>query len=104
MNIINRTEFIDKFNDIMRSNGTDCGDDNHPLWLAEKFDPTNRIKCNWFVCVVPFTANAQYYWDWCNSTLAGQVACFSSDDHEQEEWWGFTNENDTLIWLLKWTK
>lgn len=73
-----------------------CKDD-HPLWIPESDIPT---PCTHFVCL-PNPLYEREYWLWCTDTLAGYVRCFSSK--ESEEWWGFTNEKDIPLWLLKWT-
>ena len=103
--MMNRKGFSTKFNEIMRNHGRDCANDEHPLWEAEKRS-TPRIFCKWFVCVKPLTvfdaSERQDYWTWVRETLRGQVVCFSSDLNAKEEWWGFTNKKDALIWMLKW--
>jgi hypothetical protein len=102
---LTREEFTDEFNRIMRNHG-DCSAPDHPLWEAEKFTE-RQIKCQHFVCIKPIVQQdwkKAEYWHWVNTTLQGDITCYSSDDREQEEWWGFTNEADIAIWMLKWAK
>lgn len=104
MTILNRNEFISKFNEIMRDHGPSCSNDDHPLWEAEKSYPT-RVMCSHFICVPPIlTTNTKKsdYWYWVTQSMSGQLVCYSSDDREREEWWGFTNEKDIPLWILKW--
>jgi hypothetical protein len=79
-------------------------DDEHVIWNAEKFNPDNRFFCQWFVCVKPFMLqeDKDEYWEWCNKNLTGKITCFSSSTDSMEEWWGFTEKQDILIWLLRW--
>jgi hypothetical protein len=105
MSVLNRQEFITEFNHIMRDHGG-CEDPDHPLWEAEKFS-TTQVQCQYFVCVKPIVFDGwekHTYWDWVNTTLQGDVTCYSSDDRERQEWWGFTKEEDVPIWILKWAK
>jgi len=105
---MNRTEFIARFNEIMRHHGGGCEKDDHPLWEAEKAD-TPRIKCKWFVCVKPLRMRStdtskSDYWYWVTNTLKGRVTCYSSDHDNNEEWWGFQYKKDMTMWVLKWSK
>jgi hypothetical protein len=100
MEIVSRKEFRDKFsgvfNEIIRA--------DHPLWIPEReFEP--KTKCIKFILTkkINFTSEEKYdYWEWCNSTLNGVVRCFSSGD--EDEWWGFSNSDDVVIWTLRWAK
>jgi hypothetical protein len=100
MEIMSRKEFSDKFsgvfNEILHA--------DHQLWIPETdFEP--KATCIKFIRTkrLLFTSNDKYdYWDWCNETLKGQVRCFSSGD--EDEWWGFTDPDDVVIWTLKWAK
>lgn len=79
-----------------------------PLWIPESFDG-RKIRCRWFVCVRPLGIGDQSflgrYWEWCDSTLTGEVRCFSSSyDDDGEEWWGFTHKRDIAWWQLKWVQ
>lgn len=105
MKILNRQEFIAEFNIIMRNHGKDCADPDHIIWEAEKYI-TPPHKCQWFVCVTPLDVdrNISNYWEWVKETLNEVVVCFSTDPAEQAEWWGFTDEQDAVIWTLKWAK
>lgn len=95
--ILNRQEFADSFNSLKEG----LGDSNSPLWVPEE---DTKEPSNWFVCVEPIEVSRfkRAYWDWCNSTLTGKVRCYSSDTDNKKEWWGFTNQEDIVIWTLKW--
>jgi hypothetical protein len=100
MEIMSREEFKDRFsvdfNEVIRA--------DHPLWIPEN-DFAPKTKCIKFVLTTKlnFTSEAKYeYWEWCNSTLNGIVRCFSSGD--ENEWWGFSDPDDVVIWTLKWAK
>ena len=102
--ILNRKEFIAKFNEIMRNHG-DVEHDDHPLWIPEFFEPNIRTVCNWFIMVKPVDirgSTKEKFWAWCNEILNGELLCYSSSSDEQEEWWGFTCKDDIMIWVLKW--
>lgn len=85
--------------------------DNSPLWATEEH---YRKKSRWFVCVRPINAHSeltvdgrtpkQEFWLWCNRHCAGQILCYSSDDENQEEWWGFSHQADIVLWMLKWSQ
>ena len=111
---LTRIEFIERFNEIMRHHGQNCDDPTHPLWQAERFMADEnwyedeQPKCQWFVCVKPIDfshdsgTSKSEYWMWVTETLTGYTACFSSDDREDEEWWGFTDKKDLTMWMLRW--
>lgn len=103
MSILSRKEFAEYFNnlDLHRKFG---GADS-PLWEAECDIP----KCKWFVKVKPLDISGKRhgyknkYWDWCDKNLKGKTRCFSSDTLSSEEWWGFTDKNDIVFWVLRWS-
>ena len=96
--IYSRKEFADYFN----NKRDELGADNSPLWAAEE-----GSICQWFIKVRPLSfhkssAAKSNFWFWCVTHLAGNVVCYSSDDYNEEEWWGFTVETDIVLWVLKW--
>ncbi len=97
--IYNRQQFADMWNEEKHG----LGELDSPLWIPEEtFSP---VKCEWFVCVEPLLAvrtSKNLFWDWCNKNLKGQCRCFSSNPDSQEEWWGFTDNKDIPLWMLKW--
>jgi hypothetical protein len=98
--ILSRAEFIDYFRGLdYRIDGNDpfC-----PLWVPEE---DGNINCQWFVAVKPLSVHKikSSYYDWCNQTLKGSIRCFSSSLEEQQEWWGFTEHKDVVVWMLKWS-
>lgn len=80
---------------------TDFSADDSPLWAVEQ---STQIIPQWFVCVKPVRVVTQIedYWQWCEKHLTGKLLCYSSSDEDQEEWWGFTNKDDGILWILKW--
>lgn len=86
--VVNREQFITIF---------DINSDDHVVWAYEKHI---SIKSSHFVCI-PSIIIRENYWKWCEKTLKGRVACYSSNDNE--EWWGFTEKEDIMIWMLRWS-
>lgn len=97
--LITRKEFADMFNQRRKGLGDPCS----ALWEAECDIP----KCQWFAKVKPlkvFRPGYKHeYWDWCDSYLTGKTRCFSSDIDDETEWWGFTDLDDIVLWMLKWS-
>ena len=94
--ILSRQEFSQHFNDLKAG----LGYEDSPLWIPDEDTPSE-----WFVCVKPIGVHRfkfQYY-DWCNNTLKGRVRCYSSNDEDKQEWWGFTVKEDIVLWTLKWS-
>lgn len=96
--IYTRAQFADMWNEEKPG----MGDADSPLWVPE--DSTNNIRCEWFVCIRPLGVQhfKKQYWAWCDENLVGTCRCFSSSVEGPEEWWGFTNEDDIALWMLKW--
>ena len=94
--ILTRAQFVDYFNNL----GAGLGNDDSPLWIPEE----SGDRCEMFVCVKPIGVSRfkWAYYNWCNTTLKGKVFCYSSDPDNQKEWWGFTNRDDIVLWMLKW--
>ena len=101
MEILSRNEFKDAMGMIFQSEK--LGGD-HPIWIPEKeFEP--EVKCIKFLRTKPikrWETTKEDYWAWCNEVLHGEARCFSSGD--EDEWWGFTDPDDIVIWTLKWAK
>lgn len=101
MTILTRQEFSDYFNNLHLDSR--LGAAGSQLWEAECDIP----NCQWFIKVKPLNISGKRhgyknsYWDWCNKNLSGKTRCFSSDS-DNEEWWGFTNKNDLVFWILRW--
>lgn len=96
--VVDRAQFTSIFDKIFEDKGGI--DDAHILWEVER---TQNIKCKYFVCATPINVDYSKYWDWCNSTLNGNAVCFSSNSEDNEEWWGFTDKEDIIIWMLRWS-
>ena len=97
--IINREEFARHFNTLKDG----LGGPDSALWIPEE-DSHPADLSNWFVCVEPIGVSRfkWAYWEWCNETLQGKVRCYSSNTDDQQEWWGFTDKDDIVVWMLKW--
>jgi hypothetical protein len=101
--MITREEFK-KYFSLKGGNG--ITDEGSPLWIPETGLLSDN-KCVAFVRLNPpiksevFELGFIEFWDWCGDNLKGEVRCFSSN--EDEEWWGFTNPHDIVLWMLKWT-
>lgn len=94
--VLDRTEFADHF----RSLDKRLAGPESPLWIPDEDTPSE-----WFVCVEPIGVHRfkfEYY-NWCNNTLKGKVRCYSSASENKQEWWGFTDREDIVLWMLKWT-
>ena len=93
--ILTRDEFAHTFNTLKEG----LGNEDSPLWI-----PDDNLPSEWFVCVKPIGVHRFKfdYYNWCNSALRGQVRCYSSASEDQKEWWGFTNKDDIVVWMLKW--
>ena len=96
--ILSRAEFAQMFNDIKSG----LGDPDSPLWLPDDAVPGDPSE--WFVSVKPLRVHQfkSGYYGWCRSALSGQVRCYSSDTDNQQEWWGFTQQEDIALWKLRW--
>jgi hypothetical protein len=92
--IVSREEFSNIFNTIKPG----FGDTGSPLWEADR---GIVLGCQWFVkaSTIDFSCR-DTYWKWCSTNLKGVTRCFSIG--EEEEWWGFTNKDDIVIWTLRW--
>jgi hypothetical protein len=52
----------------------------------------------WFICIKPLWPNYSHEY---NKDYKGSVRCYSRS--ENAEWWGFTNKDDIVQWVLRWT-
>ena len=99
--ILTRSEFTDYFE--QQQPGIAAADG--PLWIPETY--LRPCHCTWFVQVRPLlepTSDLTFYHTWCRENLSGEIRCFSSDSRNKHEWWGFTDPNDIIIWLLRWSQ
>lgn len=93
--MLSRQEFADHFNSLDER----LGKPDSPLWI-----PDDNLPSEWFVCVKPLGIHKlkEEYYAWCKSALKGRVRCYSSSPEEEQEWWGFTHQEDIVAWTLKW--
>ena len=96
--MLTRAEFAEHFNKL----DPRLGREDSALWLPDEVESGGPSQ--WFVCVKPIGVHRFKfgYYDWCNKTLKGRVRCYSSDNDSKQEWWGFTDKEDIVIWMLKW--
>jgi hypothetical protein len=96
--MLTRNEFVEYFDQL--DPRIQAAESSSPLWIPEQ----DTIQCQWFVCAKPINASTfdSTYFTWCQQMLQGAVLCFSSDTDNQQEWWGFTHQEDIPLWMLKW--
>lgn len=98
--MLTRLEFANHFNQIKPGLGKPTGS----LWIPEDYLAKNRRY--WFVCVPPLKISRQgrslEYYTWCKDNLSSSPLCYSTNDFDNTEWWGFKNRNDIMFWMLKW--
>ena len=94
--LLDRAKFAHHFDEIKDG----LGDEDSPLWIPEE----DIGPCQWFLRVKLLRAHhfKKEYWAWCDENLIGDVRCFSSDSEHEQEWWGFTDKQDMVLWTLKW--
>lgn len=99
--ILSRKDFVTHFEKLLGQINN-----NSAIWIPEM--GLAEFRSQWFVCVKPvlgcqwhFTKSD--YWNWCDKNLKGRIRCYSSDNVQQEEWWGFTDKRDIPLWILKWS-
>jgi hypothetical protein len=97
VSILTRSEFKDYWNNIKEG----LGNADSPLWEAER--EIFKGNYQWFVSKsITSYGNLEEYWQWCEVTLKGNITCYSASSEENQEWWGFTNKDDIVIWSLRW--
>ena len=100
--MITREEFIAWWDKLVPENPANRPD--HPLWIPEtqlKPGPPSQ----WFVQhYYKEELDNGEYWTWCNANLRGQARCYMQNEEEGNcwEWWGFTDQQDVVLWMLKW--
>jgi len=95
--MLTREEFANTFNHMQAG----LGDSSSPLWVPEQMP--GSIESKWFICVKPFMRTSKkQFWNWCATNLHGQLRCYSSDNENKQEWWGFTDKRDIVLFMLKW--
>lgn len=99
--MITREEFKERAQVFTLISQKDITADDSPLWSVER---RMKIKPEWFICINRDTLDVDLkdYWNWCYTHLSGELICYLSSD-KHGEWWGFTNKDDIVIWLLKWS-
>lgn len=95
--VLSREEFIGHFNQFIYP---DVIDIKHCIWEAEN-NHSSKPLCQYFVNITPIEEDMKIYWDWVETNMRGKTTCYSSDG-EYEEWWGFTDKYDIVLWSLRW--
>lgn len=108
--ILDRYDFI-KYFESMENGNSELTERGGALWFPET-DPflniDNSPPSEWFINISPKIVSNRnnwsdlrdQYWEWCSQNCKGTVRCYSSS--EEEEWWGFTNKQDIVWWVVKW--
>lgn len=97
--ILTREQFVDWWDQVVPENPANRPD--HPLWIPET-EIRPGAPSGWFVKASCRRTGQPDYWSWCDANLKGMVRCYMLDEQADAEWWGFTNQEDLLIWMLKW--
>jgi hypothetical protein len=90
--ILTRAEFVEYWN----RHPLGLGQPDSALWVYERH---RGISSQWFVHVG--ISQGPDYDAWCDAHCQGTVLCYSDDG--QKQWYGFTDRNDIVFWLLKWS-
>lgn len=108
--MITREEFIAWWDNMVPENPADRED--HPLWIPEHSWQYTGLEgalppstpSQWFVKHLDCGIITPDYWSWCDANLKGTVRCYMLDTHEDGDWawWGFTDRDDIVLWMLKW--
>jgi hypothetical protein len=99
--ILDRKQFGKYWDDF--ANHTNLGSDGRAIWRTADLR-RGGSPIQWFVKIKPIEPWAEIqsqYWDWCHRNLEGDLVCYSSGD--EDEWWGFENKHDIVLWLLRWS-
>jgi hypothetical protein len=86
----------------------ECGllDDGEPFWIPEFAE--NR-KCKVFVETKDFSwwalvnDSRDEFYKWNKKHLSKKPLCFVSDSEHHREWWGFENEQDAVLFVMRWS-
>lgn len=94
--LLTRTEFIKYANKHWPRIGTD---NTSPLWIPEV---SLGEKCQYFLFIPMMQRwNKSDFWEWSDKLLIGKTRCFMRGN--DGEIWGFTNEDDINMFLLRWS-
>lgn len=96
MTVLDREQFVKHWNAVKPG----LGDADSGMWAYERqFGPV----CMWFVSVKPIRVSInrkEEFWEWCKQYCPTGVGCYSASD--EEEWWGFVDRDEMMLWLLRW--
>lgn len=73
--------------------------DEEPFWIPE-FSVGRRV--NYFCECWTGVQNNKKLYKWADQYLLYSPLCFMIDSVNRKEWWGFDNEKDMALFLLKW--
>lgn len=105
--ILTRKEFAEWWDRWVPENPTGNRRD-HPLWFPETQIVLGPPSL-WFVRTPNIDANPAYqepsfdFRAWCDTRLQGLARCYMVDDSTGYDWWGFTVQEDIVMWRLKWS-
>jgi hypothetical protein len=71
------------------------------LWVPEQI--ISGPVSEWFLEIAPIAMSSKdWFWEECNSNMKGLLRCYMSSEDKNIEWWGFTDRNDVMWFLLRW--
>lgn len=76
----------------------DTSSDKGFLWIPEQ---QAGVTCSHFLYMISLF-NIQEMFKWVDANLNGKVFCFSMSQ-AHEAWWGFTEETDIALFILRWS-
>lgn len=74
-----------------------------PFLVQAEHDLPFGVQCMWFVQSQWHPNRDEHYWLWCTNNLKGYIRQYPPI-HDTEAWWGFTDKQDVVWWLLKWSE
>lgn len=77
-----------------------------PFWIPEKRDGWHAKYFIETIVVGQRSSRDPFdlgFWHWCEKYMSKTPLCFMSDSRNNKEWWGFNNEEDATLFILKWS-
>ncbi len=106
---MNRTEFKHHVLRTYADIGDSVINDEEPFWVPEYREGWKAscfivTKC---IPLYPYSKTKQpaksEFWGWCRNNLSKVPMCFMSDTDNDIEWWGLNNEEDCILFMLRWS-
>lgn len=98
MTAVTRKQFVEHWNAVKPG----LGDADSGMWAYERQYGLHSL---WFISVKPirlalYGPKQKEFWAWCKQYCPTGVSCYSASD--EEEWWGFVDREEIMLWLLRW--